>query len=133
MKALSIRPPWAQLIAEGLKPIENRLWPTTWRGRLAIHASKRWDRASAANRLVREAFGVRLLDPDAFTYGAVIATCTLVDVHLAKPCCEPWGQNPPGGRMYHWVIEDVRLLAEPVPARGHLSLWDIDLEAVPDG
>lgn len=41
MKALTIRQPWASLIAEGVKTIETRSWATKHRGPLAIHASKR--------------------------------------------------------------------------------------------
>jgi hypothetical protein len=43
MKALSIRQPWAWLIAEGYKNIENRSWATNFRGRIYIHAGKRFD------------------------------------------------------------------------------------------
>jgi hypothetical protein len=43
MKALSIRQPWAWLIAEGYKDIENRSWTTNFRGRIYIHAGKRFD------------------------------------------------------------------------------------------
>ncbi len=39
-KALSIRQPWAWLIANGYKDIENRSWATTFRGEIFIHASK---------------------------------------------------------------------------------------------
>lgn len=39
MKALSIRQPWAWLIVEGIKNIENRSWDTKHRGRFLIHAS----------------------------------------------------------------------------------------------
>jgi len=39
-KALSIRQPWAWLIANGFKDIENRSWSTTFRGDFFIHASK---------------------------------------------------------------------------------------------
>lgn len=39
MKALSIRQPWAWLIAHGYKDIENRVWPTDYRGKFLIHAS----------------------------------------------------------------------------------------------
>src|SRR4051794_36490822 len=39
-KALSVRQPWAWLIVNGFKPIENRDWPTRFRGKLLIHASK---------------------------------------------------------------------------------------------
>ncbi|EOG5366173.1 ASCH domain-containing protein [Cronobacter sakazakii] len=39
MKALSIRQPWAWLIVNGFKDIENRSWNTKYRGPLLIHAS----------------------------------------------------------------------------------------------
>lgn len=38
IKALTIRQPWAQLIALGVKTIETRSWSTRYRGPLAIHA-----------------------------------------------------------------------------------------------
>lgn len=41
MKAISIRQPWAWLIVNGYKDIENRSWPTKVRGRVYIHAGKR--------------------------------------------------------------------------------------------
>src|SRR5689334_13701824 len=60
MKALSIRQPWAWLIvrpdlvgaaraaaiaAGEVKDIENRSWPTKFRGRVLVHASKSMTRA----------------------------------------------------------------------------------------
>lgn len=39
-KVLSVRQPWAWLIVTGLKDIENRVWPTTFRGPFLIHASQ---------------------------------------------------------------------------------------------
>jgi hypothetical protein len=44
MKALSIKQPWAWLIANGYKDIENRNWWTSYRGQLLIHAGKSLDR-----------------------------------------------------------------------------------------
>jgi hypothetical protein len=38
--ALSIRQPWAWLIVNGWKDIENRSWRTQFRGPVLIHASK---------------------------------------------------------------------------------------------
>ena len=38
MKAISIKQPWASLIAYGIKDIENRTWRTNYRGRVLIHA-----------------------------------------------------------------------------------------------
>lgn len=40
MKALSIRQPWAWLIVQGHKPLENRTWSTNFRGPMLIHASQ---------------------------------------------------------------------------------------------
>lgn len=40
MRALSIRQPWAWLIVNGYKDIENRVWSTRYVGPLVIHASK---------------------------------------------------------------------------------------------
>lgn len=40
IKALSIRQPWAWLIVNGHKDIENRTWVTRLRGSVLIHAAK---------------------------------------------------------------------------------------------
>lgn len=38
--ALSIRQPWAWLIVNGFKDLENRNWRTHFRGRIFVHAAK---------------------------------------------------------------------------------------------
>lgn len=44
MKTITVKQPWASLIVEGIKDVENRTWPTKFRGRVLIHASsKSWD------------------------------------------------------------------------------------------
>lgn len=40
MKILTVKQPWASLIAHGIKNIENRTWKTPFRGRISIHASQ---------------------------------------------------------------------------------------------
>jgi hypothetical protein len=40
MKALSIRQPWAWLIVNGHKDIENRSWRTRERGTILVHAGQ---------------------------------------------------------------------------------------------
>jgi hypothetical protein len=45
--ALSIQQPWAWLIVNGLKDIENRSWPTRFRGPVLIHAGKKVDTYAA--------------------------------------------------------------------------------------
>ena len=39
MKAITIKQPWASLIATGLKDIVNRSWKTNYRGRVLVHAA----------------------------------------------------------------------------------------------
>jgi ASCH domain-containing protein len=43
MKIISIRQPWASLIVSGAKDVENRTWPTRYRGPVLVHASQRAD------------------------------------------------------------------------------------------
>lgn len=38
--ALSVKQPWAALLAHGVKSVEVRTWPASRRGRVLIHASK---------------------------------------------------------------------------------------------
>src|SRR5438105_2711773 len=40
MYALSLKQPWAALLASGRKTVEVRKWPTTRRGRVLIHAAR---------------------------------------------------------------------------------------------
>jgi len=107
MKALSIKQPWANLIATGQKTIETRLWPTDYRGPLLIVSSKK---------------------PDIHPAGYALAVAELVDCRPmtaadeTAACC---GRYP---GVYSWVLEDVRKI--PIfPVRGKLGLYDV---TVPD-
>lgn len=51
MNALSIRQPWAWLIVNGFKDIENRDWPTSRRERFIVHAGKGMTRDEYAGAL----------------------------------------------------------------------------------
>ena len=43
MKVISIKQPYASLIANGYKKYEFRTWKTSYRGKIYIHASKKID------------------------------------------------------------------------------------------
>ena len=43
LPCLSVRQPWAWLIVNGHKTVENRTWSTGFRGRLLVHAGKTLD------------------------------------------------------------------------------------------
>lgn len=38
MKVLTLKQPWATLVAEGIKKYEFRSWKTKYRGKILIHA-----------------------------------------------------------------------------------------------
>jgi len=46
MLALSIQQPWAWLIVNGHKDIENRTWFTRTRGMIHVHAGQKFDKES---------------------------------------------------------------------------------------
>lgn len=119
MKALTICQPYAELIARGEKLIENRSWPTSYRGPLAIHAGKslQWfddDNHPKAN------YGIKR---EAVPFGAVVAVADLIG-------CLRVAQLPPELRSsehangpWCWVLENVIRL-DPVPCRGAQGLWE---------
>lgn len=103
MKVLTLHQPWASLVACGVKTIETRSWSTRYRGPLAIHAAAwAWDATDGNRHLVQALF-----DPERpgvyrnpatppVPRGAIVATCTLVDV---VPMTEA-RHYPPGGSDY---------------------------------
>jgi hypothetical protein len=150
LPVLTVQQPWAGAIAAGWKPIENRSWPTAYRGLLGIHAGLRWSRRGADDPRVVSAVAGRLglsgerwddargyLKAGGATWptGVVVAVAELVDVHPDAGCCRPWGEAEyveAGGRrrtvIYHWCLENIRALAEPVPCLGRLGLWTLPAE-----
>ena len=56
MKALSVRQPWAWAIIYAGKDVENRTWPTRYRGFVIVHASQRVDDVSSED--IERRFGV---------------------------------------------------------------------------
>ena len=116
MRALSVRPPWAWAIAHAKKRIENRSWPTSYRGPLAIHASQNFSRSETAEL---ERIVGRKVDPALFIRGAFVALADLVDVVAADSVDpSPWLCGP-----YAWLLKAVRPLSVAIPASGRLGLW----------
>jgi hypothetical protein len=71
LKCLSLRQPYAELVAQGRKTIETRRWNTNFRGKFLIHASKAIDKEISA-----------FLDIDCskLAKGAIIGIACLYDV-----------------------------------------------------
>ncbi len=97
MKALSIRQPWAWLIVNGHKDVENRTWPTHFRGRFLVHAGRRFD--AQGYRRVRERMGVAMPEPEAFELGGIVGEAELVD--CVQSSDSPWFSGPHGFVLRH--------------------------------
>ena len=112
MKALSLKQPWASLLAHGKKTIELRSWSTTHRGMLAICAS-----VGAAPDIGQWGDGPR---------GVIVAVADLIDVRPATPedCHDACVATIPPG-TFAWIIGDV-LAVHPVAQKGRLGLFPID-------
>ncbi|WP_438498054.1 ASCH domain-containing protein [Paenibacillus sp. IHBB 3054] len=139
MKAITIKQPWATLIALGEKRFETRGWQTKYRGELAIHAGKQVDRDACLEPEIKAAL-VRngILSISMLPTGSVIATTILKDcIRSAETWTDGYilengervyspeydfGDFTPG--RYAWDLRDVKQLPEPVPAKGQLSLWN---------
>lgn len=127
MRVLTIREPWASLIGLGIKKIETRSWPTSYRGTLYIHAGKN----IIPKNDVRRNKGLEHLNGNVLHYGEIFIKCKLVDciqiddefaqkVKASDPINYFCG-NYKSGR-YAWILEDISYIM-PIPAVGHLSIW----------
>jgi hypothetical protein len=74
--ALSIRQPWAWLIVNGFKDVENRDWKTDFRGRFLVHAAYKFDYDGYA--YVKKNFKVKLPEINEFQRGGIIGS---VEIH----------------------------------------------------
>jgi hypothetical protein len=148
MKAVTLRQPFASLVALGEMWIETRDWQTAYRGSLAIHAAKAFTREDAiftvtqpevAGALVRHG----LKGSGELPLGAVVAIAQLVDVVAMDQIDRAWVTQPnilgpsryaisekdqafgdfSAGR-YAWILADVERLPKSVPAADGEGLWD---------
>ncbi len=140
MKALTLRQPYATLVAIGAKRIETRSWRTRYRGPLAIHAAATFP-SQARELCSREPFRSALLaggyeQAEGLPVGRVIARCRLVDclpttaeaglAHGDVPPVgsEEWAFGDYSQGRFIWLLADVERVEPPRPARGALGLWE---------
>lgn len=119
LKALSIMQPWAWLIANGHKDIENRDWRCRFRGRVLLHAGKKVDRDAAT--CLRRGFHpvtgepLRLDLPAAFETGGIVGEATIVG--CVAQSSSPWFVG-----RYGILMRDARPLPFR-PCKGALSFF----------
>ena len=79
LPALSIRQPWAWLIVNGYKDVENRDWPTRFRGDFLVHAGKAMDDMSLEE--IISYYGLEGIDPaqTELKRGGIVGRSTILD------------------------------------------------------
>lgn len=119
LKALTIRQPWAWLVTNGYKDIENRIWATRHRGPLLIHAgSSTADIHADVRKYIERKHGVKL--PEAFDMGAIVGVVDIVDCVTKHP--SPWYHK----HGFGWVVAKPRRLPAK-PCKGKLKIFSPDL------
>lgn len=105
--ALSVKQPWANLIASGQKTIETRTWATKYRGPLLIVSSK-----------------IPSIPPP----GCALAIVDLVDCRRMRN--SDWGAAMCDryGGAFGWVFENIRRIT-PFPVRGHQGLYKVEVDS----
>ena len=104
-KCLSVKEPWAELIASGQKTIEIRSRRTNYRGKLYIHAS---------------------LKPKTKNSGMVIAVCELDYCQESRPYDSDAAKCLVGYADFSWFLSDIKRI-KPFPVTGQLGIYNIDL------
>lgn len=128
MKALTIRQPWASLIAENKKLIEIRSWQTHYRGKLYIHAGKGIDKKHLNEYET-------IIDIKDMPKGEIIAECIITDcVLIDKKYIDNYNKlNGHRGYLlkdncigyYGWVLSNIKKI-KSIEITGKLSLWNFE-------
>lgn len=123
MKALSIRQPWAWLIVNGYKPIENRSWRTWFRGSLLIHAAKGMTRAEYEDAAsLCSTLKVSLPAFDELERGGIVGQAYLYD-------CLDHSRSPWFFGKYGFELADAKRLPF-MPCKGRLGFFEVDYPEV---
>ena len=125
MKVITIKQPFASLIAEGYKEYEFRSWKSSYRGELYIHAGLGIDKEAMKR------FEYLNLE---YPKGQIIAKCKMTDCvliddtmkEILKKKDEKVYQGAiqkKGKQEYGFHLEEVEKI-KPIPAKGKLSFWE---------
>lgn len=141
MKAITIKQPWASLIAINKKHYETRSWNTKYRGPILIHAGKKIEKEYLKDYLFKNPLsesGIKNIED--IPVGAIIAKAILKDCIKVVECGYTYSILEDGTKIegdefyfgdysegrYIWKLEEVIQLKEPIPCKGQLSLWNYE-------
>ena len=120
MLALSVRFPEVALIAQGIKTVEVRRWPTRHRGNLLIVSSK-LPAAEARSPLCARV-----------PSGAAICVVDLLDCRPMRPSDAEAAMCDSAPGLYAWCIK-LRYWTSAMPVRGFVKLWEVDDDLIHRG
>ena len=126
MKVLTLKQPWATLVAEGIKKYEFRTWKTNYRGRVLIHAGAGIDKKELARFK-----DLNLEYPSKKIIAEVeIKDCLELDDKLNDEITQEnniaYGSKYRTG--YAWKLKNVKKINVDKEINGKLGLWYIDLK-----
>ena len=122
MKILTIRQPWAWMIVNGYKDVENRTWATRERGLILIHAGKAMTRKEYSNALafVAERFPEdwHLCFPkmDVLQFGGIVGEAVITGCVTRSE--SKWFAGPFGFTLGYTRTTPFR------PMKGALGFWE---------
>ncbi|WP_331281053.1 2-oxoglutarate dehydrogenase E1 [Bacillus sp. EB01] len=140
MKIISMIQPWASLFVLGESQFETRTWRTNYRGKLAIHSSKRPDKKACNAGPVQKLLKFHGLSAETLPTGMIIGVCELkncirVIENTGTMAVLEDGRIISGKELwlgdyrvgcFAWEVEGMRALDEFIPAKGQLGLWEYD-------
>lgn len=100
----------------GQKDVENRSWPTSFRGKFLIHAGKKFD-LEGYQRIMSK-MRLPLPEPGKFERGGIIGLAEITDCVTQSK--SPWFSGP-----YGFVIRNATPL-QFVAYDGQLGFFDVD-------
>lgn len=127
MKAISIEQPYAQLILDGRKTIENRSWTTSYRGPLAICAGIKFDRLACNQYYPSVNLSTGVILGTVYLVGMVWVDSTdeiVTDMDVTPQLLQSirdW-YNPDA---WGWILQSPQKIA-PRAITGKLGLFEID-------
>lgn len=139
MKALTIKQPWASLIVEGIKDIENRTWRTNFRGRIYVHAAQT-NVLKVISKMDDQQLKLTSSHELDLHYSAIIGEVDIIDCVLNHESvwaeqmeyykCEETGINILAkGQPYvwNWVLANPVKYDQPIlNVKGKLSFWEFN-------
>ncbi len=123
MKVLTLKQPWATLVAEGIKKYEFRSWKTNYRGKILIHAGSSIEKQEL-NRFKE----LNLEYPSKKIIAeAELVDCLPLDDELNKKIISEnniaYGNKERTG--YAWVLKNIKKIDSNKEIKGQLGLWNI--------